>query len=158
MPGPRRCLTPVSHNSAAVPDFARLPVEYGTLCRDVLLPRPIHDRSHYRDTVAVADAFAGHRLNRDQSDYFTLLCDLIEAWERDHQPAPPPAAGPLDVLRHLLEANTLTGADLARLLDVSRSLASRILSGERQLTASHIATLSRRFHLNPSAFLPVESD
>lgn len=138
------------------PNFANLPADYGALCRDVLLPRPIRDRAHYRKTVAVADALAGHRLNRDQSDYFSLLCDLITAWERDHQPAPAPAASPLDVLRHLLEANDLTGAGLARLLDVSRSLASRILSGERQLTATHIATLSRRFHLNPSVFLSIE--
>ncbi len=138
----------------AVPAFADMPGEYGALCRDVLLPRPIRDRTHYRETVAVADALAGHRLNRDQSDFFALLCDLIETWERDRLPAPPPAARPLDVLRHLLEANTLTGADLARLLNVSRSLASRILSGERQLTASHIATLSCRFHINPAAFLP----
>jgi len=144
--------------SAAVPAFASLPTDYGALCRNVLLPRPIRDRTHYRETVAVADALAGHRLNRDQSDYFTILCDLIEAWERDHQPAPAPAASPLDVLRHLLEANSLTGADLARLLDVSRSLASRILSGERQLTAGHIAALSRRFHLNAAAFLPGEND
>ena len=139
--------------SAAVPAFASLPTDYGALCRNVLLPRPIRDRTHYRETVAVADALAGHRLNRDQSDYFTILCDLIEAWERDHQPAPP-AASPLDVLRHLLEANSLTGADLARLLDVSRSLSSRILSGERQLTAGHIATLSRRFKIDPAALLP----
>lgn len=146
-----------SRSRSTVPAFADMPAEYGALCRDVLLPRPIRDRTQYRDTVAIADTLAGHRLNRDQSDYFALLCDLIEAWERDHQPAPPPAAGPLDVLRHLLEANDLTGADLARLLDVSRSLASRILSGERQLTAAHIATLSRRFRLNPAAFLPAES-
>ena len=84
MPGPRRRLIPVSHNSAAVHAFASLPAEYGALCRDVLLPRPIRDRTHYRETVAVADTLAGHRLNRDQSDYFALLCDLIEAWERDH--------------------------------------------------------------------------
>ena len=63
--------------SLAAPAFADMPDEYGALCRDVLLPRPIRDRRSYRETVAVADAMAGHRLNRDQSDYFTLLCDLI---------------------------------------------------------------------------------
>ena len=139
--------------TATVPAFAEMPDEYGALCRDVLLPRPIRDRTHYRETVAIADALAGHRLTRDQSDYFVLLCDLIEAWERDHAPAPPPAAGPLDVLRHLMEANTLTGADLARLLDVSPSLSSRLLSGERQLTTVHITTLARHFGISPAAFL-----
>ena len=139
--------------TVTVPAFASLPKKYGELCRDVLLPRPIRDRTQYRETVAIADALAGHRLTRDQSDYFALLCDLIEAWERDHAPAPPPAAGPLDVLRHLMEANTLTGADLARLLNVSPSLSSRILSGERQLTTGHINTLARHFAISPAAFL-----
>ncbi len=139
---------------STVPAFADMPKEYGALCRDVLLPRPIRDRTQYRETVAISDAIAGHRLTRDQSDYFALLCDLIESYEREHAPAPPPAASPLDVLRHLMEANALTGADLARILNVSPSLTSRLLTGERQLTASHIATLSTRFHLNPAAFLP----
>jgi antitoxin component HigA of HigAB toxin-antitoxin module len=130
-----------------------MPDEYGALCRDVLLPRPFRDRRSYRETVAVADAMAGHRLNRDQTDYFTLLCDLIESWEREHTPAPPPAAGPRDVLRHLMEAHSLTGADLARLLEVSPSLSSRLLNCERQLTTSHISTLARHFSISPAAFL-----
>ena len=66
---------------------------------------------------------------------------------------PAPAGSPLNVLRHLLEANDLTGADLARLLDVSPSLASRIRSGERRLTTNHIPALSRRFGISPTAFL-----
>ncbi len=143
-------------NANTLPAFAEMPGEYGTLCRDVLLPRPIRDRTHYRETVAVADALAGHRLNRDQADYFALLCDLIEARDREHAPAPPPSAGPLDVLRHLMEGHALTGADLARLLGVSPSLSSRVLSGERQLTASHISTLARHFGISPAALLPAE--
>jgi HTH-type transcriptional regulator/antitoxin HigA len=135
--------------------FTTLPNEYGELCRSILLPRPIRDRAHYRETRAVTDAMAGHRLNRDQSDYFELLCDLIESWERDHEPRLPDAT-PLQTVLHLMEANGMTGADLGRLLGVSRSQASRILSGERQLTPAHIVTLARRFHLNPAVFLPSE--
>jgi HTH-type transcriptional regulator/antitoxin HigA len=144
-----------SSNANTVPAFADMPDEYGALCRDVLLPRPIRDRAHYRETVAVADALAGHRHNRDQADYFALLCDLIEAWDREHAPGPPLAAGPLDVLHHLMEANDLTGADLARLLDVSPSLSSRILSGKRQLTTSHISTLAKRFKVSPRVFMGI---
>ena len=135
--------------------FADLPKDYGELCRNILLPRPIRDRAHYRETLAVTDAMAGHRLNRDQADYFELLCDLIESWERDHKPRLPEAT-PLQTMQHLMEANAMTGTDLGRLLEVSRSQASRILSGERQLTPGHIATLARRFQLNPAAFLPSE--
>lgn len=55
-----------------------------------------------------------------------------------------------------VEAHGLTGADLARRLDVSPSLASRILSGERQLTTGHVSTLARHFGISPAAFLPTE--
>ena len=78
---------------------------------------------------------------------------FIEAWEDAHGPRLS-AVAPAEMLRHLLAENALTGADLARLLRVTRSLASRLLSGERQLTAGHIAALSARFRLNPTSFLP----
>ena len=57
-------------------------------------------------------------------------------------------------LRHLLEANDLTAADLSRLLGCDRSLGVRILNGERQLTVNHIQTLANHFGLPSQAFLP----
>lgn len=141
-------------SAASLPPFAEWPTDYAGLCREVLLPRPIHSRADCRRAVAVTDAMAGHRLNRDQGDYFELLCDLIAAWDEAHAPAPPPAATPAEVLAHLLEAHGLSGAGLARLLGVSPSLASRLLRGERHLTTGHITALCGHFGLEPAAFLP----
>jgi HTH-type transcriptional regulator / antitoxin HigA len=138
-----------------VPDrtFAALPTGYRALCCDVLLPRPLRSRAEYRAAVAVADMMAGHDLTRDQDDYLDALSTFIEAFEAAHEPRMPPVS-PVELLRHLLAENNLTGADLARLLQITRSLASRLLSAERQLTARHIAVLSTRFRLDPRAFLP----
>jgi hypothetical protein len=68
--------------------FARLPKTYGGLAR-LHMPRPIHDDAACANATKIADALAGHELNRDQEDYYLLLCDLIEAYEKETQPPDP---------------------------------------------------------------------
>jgi HTH-type transcriptional regulator/antitoxin HigA len=132
--------------------FAEFPTEYRALCTQVHLPRPLHTRQEYAEALVVAEALAGHPLSADQEDYLDALSSFIEDWERAHE-AKLPNISPVELLAFLLAENGLTGADLAKILKGSRSLASRILSGERQLTTSHIAALCSRFHLEPGAFL-----
>ena len=94
----------------------------------------------------MTDALAGHRLTKDQEDYFDLLCGLIE----DYEAVPPPQTTGLETLRHLMEGRGMTGVDLAGVLDITRSQASRLLSGERQLTRDHIAALAGHFEVSPA--------
>ena len=56
-------------------------------------PRPIHDDVSYRNTVEIADVFAGFedRMTADQNDYFDLLCQLIEKY--DVETVKPPTPG-----------------------------------------------------------------
>lgn len=132
--------------------FADLPKDSRTLCMDVLLPRPIHTRDGYRAALAVAEAMAGHDLTKDQDDYLEALTTFVGEWETAHEENLPKAT-PLELLAFLLAENGLSGSDLAQILGTSRSLASRLLSGERQLTTAHIRALCARFQLNPAAFL-----
>lgn len=48
-----------------------MPKGYAGLYR-VFLPRPIHDKTGYDNTVEVADVFVGleDRMTEDQNDYF----------------------------------------------------------------------------------------
>jgi HTH-type transcriptional regulator/antitoxin HigA len=126
-----------------------LPKTYSELMKRHLL-RPIHDKVDLANALEVLDAMAGHRLNAEQEDYFEALSTLVEAYERLH--VPPPKVTGLDLLRHLLEANKMTAADLSRLLGRDRSLGVRILNGERQLTLEHIKKLAEHFGL-PVQFL-----
>lgn len=57
---------------------------------------------------------------------------------------------PSDVLEFLMQEHELTQADFPEI--GSQSLVSKILKGERKLTAEHIARLASRFHLSPAAF------
>jgi antitoxin component HigA of HigAB toxin-antitoxin module len=97
---------------------------------------------------------AGHKLTPDQEDYFDLLCRLIEDYEKEHAQLDTSKVTALDALRHLLDANDMSAADLARLLEVHRTLGAMILRGERRLTLAHVRTLANRFRVSADLFLP----
>src|SRR5713226_2531859 len=130
--------------------FARLPKDYAGLCR-ILTPRPIHDKVEFQNVTEITDAIAGHTLTPDQEDYFDLLCRLIEDYENEHVDAPKVTV--LEALQHLLDAHGMTAADLARLLNVHRTLGAMILRGERKLTLNHVRTLARHFGVSADVFL-----
>lgn len=78
-----------------------------------------------------------------------LLLVLIEEFEDKNYPVP--EAKPVDVVRHLMEANDLRQKDL---IDVfgTESIVSDVLNGKRDLAKEHIRRLSARFHVSPSVF------
>lgn len=133
-------------------EFAKLPKDYAGLCR-VLTPRPIRDRVDYDNVTELTDALAGHRLSADQEDYFDLLCRLIEDYEQEHAELGTRKVTALEALQHLLEAHGMTAADLARLLEVHRTLGGMILRGDRQLTLAHVRTLAKHFSVSADLFL-----
>jgi len=133
-------------------NFSAMPTDYAGLCR-VFLPRPIHDEVGYRNTVEIADVFAGFedQMTADQNDYFDLLCDLIE--KREEKTVRVPNLRSLDLLKHLLKEHGLVGADLSRILGKSLPLGPMILRGERKITADHAVKLGRHFGLRADTFL-----
>ena len=133
-------------------EFARLPKDYAGLCR-LLTPRTIHDQVDFANVAEITDAMAGHKLTADQEDYFDLLCRLIEAYEKEHAQLGTAKVTALDALQHLLDAHAMSAADLARLLDVHRTLGGMILRGERQLTLTHVRTLAKHFSVSADLFL-----
>ena len=133
-------------------EFARLPKDYAGLCR-ILTPRPIHDEVEFQNVTEITDAMAGHKLTPDQEDYFDLLCRLIEDYEKEHAQLDAPKVTVLEGLQHLLDAHGMSAADLARLLDVHRTLGAMILRGERKLTLNHVRTLARHFGVSADVFL-----
>lgn len=131
--------------------FDRLPTTFDGLMK-LHPPRPIHDDIGYKNTVEIVDALAGHELNRDQEDYLVLLSGLVERYEAETLPKRPRVSG-LDMLRYVLDENGLGGDDLAKIIGVDRSVAYRILKGERGLTTEHIKALSNRFGVPADVFI-----
>lgn len=133
-------------------EFANLPKDYAGLCR-LLLPRPISDKVDLDNVTEITDAMAGHKLTADQEDYFDLLCRLIEDYEKEHAQLTAPKVSGLNALQHLLDTHDMTAADLARLLDVHRTLGAMILRGERQVTLNHVRILAKHFGVSADLFL-----
>lgn len=136
--------------SLALP--AKLPSRYADLVA-LHMPRPIHDRVAYDNTVEVIDALAGHALNTDQEDYLELLSQLVETYEAAHLRPYPKVKG-INALKFLLSENQLTGDDLAKLLSVDRSTAYKLLKGTRNLTTEHIRILCERFSVGAELLIP----
>lgn len=116
--------------------LATLPRNYAELVT-LHMPRPIHDRIAYDNTVEIVDALAGRELNADQEDYLELLSQLVETYEVAHLTPGPKIKG-IEVLKFLMAENELSGNDLAKLLRLDRSTAYKILKGNRNLTPDHI--------------------
>ncbi len=133
-------------------EFARLPKDYTGLCR-ILTPRFIRDEVEFQNVTEITDAMAGHKLTADQEDYFDLLCRLIEDYEKEYAQLDAPKVTVLEGLKHLLDAHGMSAADLARLLDIHRTLGAMILRGERKLTLNHVRTLARHFGVSADVFL-----
>ena len=127
--------------------FKDMPKDYSRLF-GLFLPRPIHDRVAYENTVEIADSFAGFedRMNHDQSDYFDLLCSLIA----DYESVKPPKFRGLDLLKHLVAEHGLSGAELSRILGKSIALGPMILRGSGRSPAATPA-----YSVSISAYLPV---
>jgi HTH-type transcriptional regulator / antitoxin HigA len=132
--------------------FQDLPKDYAALCR-VLLPRPIHDAVAHANVVEVTDAMVlwHEDFTADQADYFDLLCSRLE--EYDTKNVKWPKISGADMLKHLMEAQGMSAADLSRLVGGSRNLGAMILRGERKLTLNHVRILSRRFRVSSDLFL-----
>jgi len=86
----------------------------------------------------------------------SLLSEAIEEYEsRDREMVAfenEASAGPpeLGMLRLLMDQHNLSMADVPEI--GSKSMVSRVLSGERSLSTKHIKALSQRFGIDPGLF------
>lgn len=89
----------------------------------------------------------------DQASYLETLVQLVEAYEAKHHAIDTSDISGLDSLKYLLDQNEMNATDLAKLLGVHASMGSKILKGERKLTADHLRKLAERFQVEASLFL-----
>ena len=89
-------------------------------------------------------------LDPEQRELQALLAHLCTEYE-DRTVAPPEST-PLDVLKFMMEQNSLRPVDL---LDVfgSRAVASQVLNGKREISKTHARRLADRFGLSVEAFI-----
>jgi HTH-type transcriptional regulator / antitoxin HigA len=130
--------------------FADIPQDYPALVA-MLPPRPIHDAIDYDNTMEIVLAMAGHILTADQTDYLTMLSEMILQYDRQHEP-PRTRGTPRQRLQYLVEQAGLSASDLGRLLG-NRTMGSLLLTGKRGLSKAHIVKLARHFKVRADYFL-----
>lgn len=119
----------------------------------------INDEQHYEEALELIETFleeAEDSHDDPLNGVIELLSRAIESYEnKDAELAafeqrsmgqPPDLA----MLRLLVDQHSLGTADLPEI--GSKSMVSRVLSGERSLNKNHIKALSDRFHISPSLF------
>lgn len=112
----------------------------------------IRDEAGYASALAEYEAFfdSEPQVGSDDGDRFELLGLLLAKYEEDHFPTP--SAGPVEAIRFAMDRQGLGQSDLAELLG-SRSRASEILRGRRDLTLPQIRLLSKAWGIPVQALV-----
>ena len=119
----------------------------------LLPPHVIRDEADYDNVIEFMDKLlARPKLTKGQSDFFETWSVLIGAYEDEHYAIDTSKYSGLDALKYLLEQNSMTASDLGVLLG-NRSLGSKILRGERELSKAHLRILADRFKVDAGLFL-----
>lgn len=124
---------------------------YAELLRKLPL-RPIKDDREHERAVEVVGGLLGRRLDSGASDYLDTLLLLVNKYEDERHTPDGQDLSPREALRAIMTANHLTQADIGKLIG-SESAVSMFLSGERELSKSHIRKLAARFRVDAGLFL-----
>jgi HTH-type transcriptional regulator/antitoxin HigA len=124
-------------------------VGYGDLLSE-MQPEVVRSEEQNQRYIQSLEELIGQKvISPAQDKLIALLTLLVEDYEDKRHPLP--EAGPLDVIRHLMEANHLRQKDLADVFG-TESIVSDVLNGKRDLAKEHIRRLSKRFHVSPAIF------
>lgn len=119
----------------------------------------IKDEADYARAAALLDELTdGHELNKYEEQILIELEDAILAYEGQSEQfeafnaAIEARTTPVQLLRDLMETLKLTGSDLPEVGD--KTVVSKVLNGERQISHKMAFALAERFGMDPRAFAP----
>jgi antitoxin component HigA of HigAB toxin-antitoxin module len=112
----------------------------------------IRDEAGYAEALASFEAYFDNEpdVGSADGDRFELLGLLLARYEEEHFPLP--KAGPVEAIRFAMDRQGLGQSDLAELLG-SRSRASEILNGRRELTLPQIRLLAKTWGIPAQALI-----
>jgi antitoxin component HigA of HigAB toxin-antitoxin module len=112
----------------------------------------IRDETGYAAALAAFEAYFDNepQAGSEDGDRFELLGLLLAKYEEEHFPLP--RTGPVEAIRFAMDRQGLGQSDLAELLG-SRSRASEILNGRRDLTLPQIRLLSKAWGIPAQALI-----
>jgi HTH-type transcriptional regulator / antitoxin HigA len=124
-------------------------IDYGELLSQTKPEVVSGDRQHHLYIQQLEKLTGQAIVTPAEEKLIKLLTVLVEDYETRNFPVP--EAGPIEIIRHLMEAHGLRQKDLVDVFG-TESIISDVLNGKRDLTKEHIRRLSHRFHVSPSVF------
>jgi HTH-type transcriptional regulator/antitoxin HigA len=101
--------------------------------------RPIRTKADYEWALLQVEQLWGARSGTPAGDRLDILATLIDAYEEEHYPMPPP--DPIEAIKFRMEQQGLTRKDLEGILG-TRTRVAEVLNGRRGLSINMI----RRLH------------
>jgi HTH-type transcriptional regulator/antitoxin HigA len=113
--------------------------------------KTIKDDDEHEEATSMISELMGRDLDSGAGDYLDALLVLVNKYEDEHH-AIDGAMTPRQALRFLMESNTLSQAEIGRIIG-SESAVSMFLKGDRDLSKAQIKKLADRFKVDASLFL-----
>ncbi len=107
--------------------------------------RPIRTEEDYEAALARIEALWDAAPGSEEADELEVLATLVDVYEEEHEPIPPP--DPVEAILFRLEQSGRTRKDLAEILGVGRGRVSEILNRRRGLSLSMIRKLARSMNI-----------
>ncbi len=89
------------------------------------------------------------RSRKEDEDDIELLTLLIEKYDEEHMPSKD--RDPIELLKLFMSEHKLKSKDLAQILNVNKSTASRILNYQKGLSKNSIRILAKHFAISQEA-------
>lgn len=110
----------------------------------------IKNLSQYNEYCRMLEELVENEESQAIEDEIELLTLLIEKWDEEHNTFE--ASDPIELLKYLMDENSLKAKDLAGILNVSKGLVSDILNYKKGLSKEIIRCLSEYFKVSQEAF------
>jgi HTH-type transcriptional regulator / antitoxin HigA len=113
--------------------------------------KTIKNDDEHEAASAIISELMGRELDSGAGDYLDALIVLVSKYEEERH-AINENMTPQEALRALMEANSLSQAEMGRIIG-SESAVSMFLKGDRGLSKPRIKKLAERFKIDASAFI-----
>ncbi len=100
--------------------------------------KPIKTETDYEDALKAVEQLWGASYGSPDADKLDVLVTLVEAYEEEHYPIPPP--DPIEAIRHYMENQGLSEHDLEPYFG-SHVCVSEVLNRQRSLSLDMIRNL-----------------
>ena len=110
-------------------------------CKVIIMEvKPIKTKADYNAALKDIEQLWDASYGSPEGDKLDVLVTLVDAYENEHYPIPPP--DPIDAILHYMESQGLTEHDLELYIG-SRSCVSEILNRQRTLSLDMIRKLHK---------------